>query len=160
MYSNISEGNTIKCTHCGKTYHIKPDYQFEETDIKNIHDYYQLIRQIEAKDVEKQVLDVEVDTVIFSKDFKKKRKDHGIFHFDKDIISYKSTLKDFYFEYKTTSIEGIAYSVNEEFEMYHEGELYYFYPNESNRKVCTRIPLLHELLVEKEYGKQKESKAN
>lgn len=160
MYSNISEGNTIKCTHCGKTYHIKPDYQFEETDIKNIHDYYQLIRQIEAKDVEKQVLDVEVDTVIFSKDFKKKRKDHGIFHFDKDIISYKSTLRDFYFEYKTTSIEGIAYSVNEEFEMYHEGELYYFYPDESNRKVCTRIPLLHELLMEKEYGKQKESKAN
>ena len=160
LYSNVSKGNEITCTHCGKTYHIKPDYQFEEDDIKNIHDYYQLIRKLEAKDVENQVLDVEVDTVIFSKDFKKKRKDHGIFHFDKDTISYKSSLSDIYFEYKTTSIEGIAYSVNEEFEMYHQGELYYFYPEKSNRKVCTRIPLLHELLMEKNYGQQEESKAN
>lgn len=160
LYSNVAKGNEIKCTHCGKTYHIKPDYQFEETDIKNIHDYYQLIRKIEKEDVENQVIDVEVDTVIFSKDMKKKRKDHGFFHFDKDTISYKSALKDFSFEYQTTLIEGIAYSVNEEFEMYHKGELYYFYPAKDSRKVCTRIPLLHELLLEKGYGKQEESKVN
>ena len=153
MYSNVTKGNTITCTHCGKTYHIKPNYQFEETDIKNLHDYYQLIKKIELEDIENRVFDVEVDTIIFSKDMKNKRKDHGFFHYDSEKLSYKSSERDFSFEYETKKLEGIAYSVNEEFEMYYEGELYYFYPVEDKR-ICTRIALVHELLMEKEYGKR------
>lgn len=155
MHSNIAKGNTITCTHCGKTYHLKPNYQFEETDIKNPHDYYQLIKNIEFEDIENKVFDIEVDTVIFSKDMKNKRKDHGYFHFDSEKLWYKSNENDIYFEYETKKLEGIAYSVNQEFEMYYEGELYYFYPVEDKR-ICTRIALLQEMLREKEYGKHEE----
>ena len=84
---------------------------------------------------------------------KKKTKDHGVFHFDKNKLSYKSSEKDIYFEYETNKIEGIAYSVNEEFEMYHEGQLHYFYPVK-DKWICTRIALLQELIKEKDYGKQ------
>ena len=64
-------------------------------------------------------------------------------------------IKDFSFEYETNKLEGLAYSVNEEFEMYHEGELYYFYPVQ-NKKICTRVALLQELVRERDYGTNKE----
>ena len=153
MHSNISKGNTITCTHCGKTYHIKDNYQFEEDDIKNIFEYYKRIKEIESKTLEETVFDVEVNTVIFSKDMKSKQNDHGLFHLDHEKLWYKSSEKDFYFEFETKKVEGIAYSVNEEFEMYYEGELYYFYPVE-DRRICTRLALVQEMLREKEYGKR------
>lgn len=154
MHSNVTKGNTMTCNKCGKTYHIKPNYQFAEENFKNIHDYYNKIKEIELSNIDNEVIDVEVDTVIFSKDMKSKRKDHGVFHLDKNGVFYKSLNKDFSFEYKTHELEGIAYSVNKEFEMYYEGELYYFYPSKENRQICTRIALLHELLKEREYGKR------
>lgn len=153
LYSNVSDKNTLTCTHCGKSYHIKPNYQFEEEDITNIHDYYGKIKEIELKDIDSKVFDIEVDTVIFSKDMRSKRADKGIFHLDKNHIIYRSTESDFSFEYETTSLQGIAYSANKEFEMWHKGELYYFYPSKDDRKICTRIALIHELLREKAYGK-------
>ena len=82
-----------------------------------------------------------------------KRTDKGIFHLDKDHIIYRSTESDFSFEYETTSLQGIAYSANEEFEMWHKGELYYFYPSKDDRKICTRIALIHELMRDKAYGR-------
>ena len=153
LYSNVTDMNTLTCTHCGKSYHIKSNYQFEEEDIKNIHDYYGKIKEIELKDIDSKVFDIEVDTVIFSKDMRSKRNDKGVFHLDKDHIIYKSLESDIFFEYETTSLQGIAYSTNEEFEMWHKGELYYFYPSKDDRKICTRIALIHELLRERAYGK-------
>ena len=40
----------------------------------------------------------------------------------------------------------IAYSPNEEFELYYQNELYYFYPKKGERNVCTRVALLFEML--------------
>ncbi len=152
MYSNVSKGNTITCPHCGKTYHIKPNYQFEEEDIANIHDYYERIKQIELEHLDETVFDIEVDTKIFSEDMKKTTKDHGVFHIDSKTMSYKSSLTDLYFEYKTDEVEGLAYSVNEEFETYYNGQLYYFYPAKKERKICTRVALFQELVRERAYG--------
>ena len=156
MYSNVTKGNTITCPHCGKTYHIKPNYQFEEADIKNIFEYYKLIKKYELENLDKTFFDIEVDTVIFEKDMKKTRKDKGVFHLDSKTMSYKSNLTDLYFEYETKEIEGLAYSVNKEFETYYNGELYYFYPSKDNRKICTRVALFQELVRERAYGKHKE----
>ena len=153
LYSNISDKNTLTCSHCGKSYHVKPNYQFEEEDISNIHDYYGKIKEIELKDIESKVFDIEVDTLIFEKDMRKTRKEKGVFHLDKDHITYKSSTNDTFFEYETTKLQGIAYSANEEFEMWHNGELYYFYPSKDDRRICTRIALIHELLRDKAYGK-------
>lgn len=156
MYSNETKGNTMICPHCGKTYHIKPNYQFEETDIKNIFEYYKLIKKYELENLDKTSFDIEVDTVIFEKDMKKTRKDKGVFHLDSKTLSYKSSLTDLYFEYETKEIEGLAYSVNKEFETYYNGELYYFYPSKDDRKICTRVALFQELVRERAYGKHKE----
>ena len=156
MYSNVAKGNSIACPHCGKTYHIKPNYQFEETDIKNIFEYYKLIKKYEFENLDKTSFDIEVDTVIFEKDMKKTRKDKGVFHLDSKTLSYKSSLTDLYFEYETKEIEGLAYSVNKEFETYYNGELYYFYPSKDDRKICTRVALFQELVRERAYGKHKE----
>ena len=156
MYSNMTKGNTITCPHCGKTYHIKPNYQFEEDDIKNPYEYYQLIKQFELENLNKTSLDIEVETKIFEKDMKKTHKDKGVFHIDSKTMSYKSSLTDLYFEYNTAELEGIAYSVNEEFETYYNGQLYYFYPAKDNRKICTRVALFQELVRLRENGKHKE----
>ena len=153
MYSNISNGNTITCPHCGKVYHIKSNYQFEEDDIKNPFEYYKRIKEIELENLDQTSMDIEVDTKIFEKNMKKTRWDKGVFHIDSKIVSYKSNLNDLYFEYKTAELEGIAYSVNEEFETYYNGELYYFYPAKGERKICTRVALFQELVRLRANGK-------
>lgn len=156
MYSNITKGNTITCPHCGKTYHIKNNYQFLEEDIKNPHDYYKLIKKYELENLDSTSLDIEVETKIFSNDMKKTTKDKGVFHIDSKTVSYKSLLIDLYFEYETPEIEGLAYSVNREFETYYNGQLYYFYPTKDDPKICTRVALFQELVRERAYGKHKE----
>ena len=155
MYENTTKGRTITCPHCGKSYTLDSHYQFIDSDIKNPHDYYGLIKKIELENLDNVSLDIEVETTIFSKDMKEKRQDKGVFHFDSKHISYKSSVKDFSFEYETSKLEGLAYSVDEEFEMYHAGELYYFYPTQ-NKKICTRVALLQELVRERDYGTNKE----
>ena len=47
-----------------------------------------------------------------------------------------------------SAIEGIPYSVGEEFEFYYMNDLYYFYPSEAPRGTCTRVALLFEMMKE------------
>ena len=156
LFTNVSEGNEIKCSHCGKTYHIGPDYKFiEDEEIKTITDYYGKIKETELKNIDNVNLDIEVDVTIFDKNVRSKRSEKGVIHFDKDVISFKSTQSDLAFSYENAKLEGIAYSVNEEFELYYQDELYYFYPTNMDRAVCTRIALLHELLKARADGRVK-----
>lgn len=145
MYSNISYKNTLKCTNCGSEYHIAEDYSFEENNIPNIYEYYSKIKDIEKEKISEINLDIPVDVKIFKDGVKGYRTEKGSFHLDAEKLYFKSELSDLYFEYKVSALDGIAYSVNEEFEMYYNEELYYFYPCE-NRKVCTRVALLFEIL--------------
>ena len=151
LYSNISYKNTLECKNCGKKYNIAPNYQFEETDIPNICEYYQKIKQIEKEGLDSVSLDVPVDAVIFKDGVRKTRKEKGVFHIDPEKVSFRSEITGLYFEYTVKYLEGIAYSVNEEFEMYHNDELYYFYPPKNDRAVCTRVALLFELMKEERH---------
>ena len=146
MYSNTTSGNTLKCSSCGREYHIADDYFFEETDIPNIYEYYSKIKDIEKETIGEIDLDIPVDVKIFKDGVKGYRTEKGVFHLDKEKVYFKSDMTDLYFEYPIESLDGIAYSVNEEFEMYYNEELYYFYPPKENRKVCTRVALLFEIL--------------
>ena len=146
LYSNVSKGNTLTCTHCGKQYHIGKDYRFVESDIPTIFDYYAKIKDAEKETLLSVNLDIPVDVKIFKDQVKDVRVEKGVFHLDHDKVSFRSDISDLYFEYTTDRLEGIAYSVNEEFEMYYQDELYYFYPPKGERAVCTRVALLHELL--------------
>ena len=153
FYTNVSDNNTLKCSHCGATFEIDEHYNFKSDSIKNIHEYYERIKEIEYKTIDDINFDIEVDTRIYTDGVKKYKTDSGVFHLDKDKLSYKSNVSDINFEYKVKEVEGLPYSVNEEFEMYHNKDLYYFYPKE-NRKLCTRINLIYGLLKEREWNKR------
>lgn len=148
LYSNTSKGNTLTCTHCGKQYTIGKDYRFTDKDVPTIFDYYAKIKDIEKQTLESVCLDIPVDVKIFKDQVKEVRTEKGVFHLDHCKVSFRSDISDLYFEYKTEHLEGIAYSVNEEFELYYKDELYYFYPPKGERAVCTRVALLFEMLRE------------
>ncbi|MBR4767818.1 MAG: VTT domain-containing protein [Lachnospiraceae bacterium] len=146
MYSNRTRGNTMTCSCCKKQYHIGNDYRFTDESIPTIYDYYAKIREIETETLQEIDLDVPVDVKIFKDGVKQVRTEKGVFHLDREKVSFRSSVSDLYFEYAIANLEGIAYSVNEEFELYYENELYYFYPPKEERIVCTRVALLFELL--------------
>jgi len=154
LYSNISYKNTLKCTKCGKIYNINDDYTFDGGDIPNIFEYYAEIKRIEKENLNNIYLDIAVDVEIYTDKVKKVRREKGVFHIDKSKVSFMSEISDLFFEYKVDVLEGIAYSVNKEFEMYYMNELYYFYPTEEKRAICTRVALLFELLK----GEQNENR--
>lgn len=146
LYSNVSKGNTLSCSHCGKQYVIDRDYRFTDQNLKTIYDYYAKIKQIEKETLHKTSLDIPVDVKIFKDQVKELREEKGVFHLDDKKVYFRSDISNLYFEYAIDCLEGIAYSVNEEFELYHNDELYYFYPPKGERTVCTRVALLFEML--------------
>ena len=153
LYSNVSKGNTLTCTHCGATYEIDNQYQFKEGKFKNIPEYYKAIKDMELKELDKLSLDIEVDTKIFDFKTRDPRLDKGVFHFDKNGVSYTSSENGLVFKYTIDELEAIAYSVNEEFEMYYRNELYYFYPSKDDKSICTRVALIYEAIKDVEYGR-------
>lgn len=146
LYSNVSKGSTLTCTHCGKQYHIGKDYRFTESDLPTIFDYYAKIKEIEKETLDTVSLDIPVDVKIFKDQVKEVREEKGVFHLDHNKVSFRSDITGLYFEYTTEHLEGIAYSCGEEFELYYKDELYYFYPPKGQRQVCTRVALLFEML--------------
>ena len=146
LYSNRSKGNTLSCAHCGKQYVIDRDYRFTDQNIKTIYDYYAKIKHIEKETLHETSLDIPVDVKIFKDQVKEHREEKGVFHLDDKKVYFRSDISDLNFEYTIDLLEGIAYSVNEEFELYHNDELYYFYPPKGERTVCTRVALLFEML--------------
>ena len=153
-YTNISFANTLKCVNCNKEYHILNNYRFDDEEINNIHEYYERIKDLERLEIDNLDLDIEVDVKIFTDGVRKVGKEKGIFNINTEKISFKSSISDLYFEFKIHEQEAIAYSVNEEFELYYKNQLYYFYPKKDERAVCTRVSLLFDLLKEKENGQQ------
>ncbi|MCR5332552.1 MAG: VTT domain-containing protein [Bacilli bacterium] len=160
FYSNVTKGNTMTCSKCGTTYEIDNHYQFKDGEYKNIHDYYQAIKEYEKEHINETKIDVEVDTKIFTDGVKEPRLEKGTFHLDVDGVRYENE-NGLVFEFKNHELEGIPYSVNEEFEMYFNNELYYFYPTNVDRSVCTRIALVFEIKKElEEYERRSCSKEN
>lgn len=153
MYSNVSKGNRLICTACGKEYTVKNNYHFDDGNIKNLFEYYAKIKEIESENIENTDLSIPVDVKIFTDGVKKYRTEKGVFTLTAEKISFKSDISDLYFEYTTEEQEGLAYSVNEEFELYYRNELYYFYPEKNSRKICTRVALIFEMLKESNYEK-------
>ena len=50
------------------------------------------------------------------------------------------------FEIEISNLRALAFSCGEEFECYHDNELYYFYPK-TNRQQCTKWALIVDELV-------------
>ena len=127
--------------------HIGNDYRFD--DGTSIADVYDMIAQTERENFGDTVLETEVKTKIFGRDGKT-RKETGVCRLDKNEFSYRSANEEF--SISTKDIPALAYSCNEEFELYHNDELHYFYPVD-NRKQTVRWALLIDILAEARNGK-------
>ena len=74
----------------------------------------------------------------------------GICTITKQGFSFSGTVggNEVSFSHTVESLQALAFSVNEEYECYFNNELYYFYPKE-NKKSCTKVALIYDLLHEK-----------
>ncbi|MBO4323356.1 MAG: 1-acyl-sn-glycerol-3-phosphate acyltransferase, partial [Clostridia bacterium] len=147
-----SDGNSLKCKSCGRTLTLNENYEFDDENIRTIADYYEFIKGEEEKGLSELNLTVYVNAKIFKKGSGKYEKDEGVFTLTPEGVTYKSMIKDYGFEKKVSSLEAIAYSVGEEFEMYNDDRLHYFYPKK-DRNVCVQVALVYDLLRRKEEEK-------
>lgn len=159
-YKLKGEKNTLSC-ECGFSLTLDEHFRFNDNEygLHNIHDYYEWMKAEERKFIDSLDDDIVIEQEVDVKkiNFIDKKKDilgEGVCRMTKDIFSFTGTIggENLSFTHTHKSLQALAFSVNDEYECYHENELYYFYPKE-NKLSCTRVALLYDIL-EEEYQKQ------
>lgn len=145
LYTTRGQGNTLVCTKCGAHHTLNEKYLFEDSG-KSIADYYDAIKALEAPDLDSFELHAKVKTKIFGEFGGPIRWENGECHLNAGEFRYHSDKEDFTIPME--EIPALAYSCNEEFELYHNNELHYFYPEE-NRQQAARWALLVDMLAER-----------
>ena len=141
LYTTKGIGNDLVCTSCGARHTLNDHYLFDDP-IGSIASYYDRIKEMERKDLENLNLHAKVRTKIFNcKD--RPRKESGECFMTKDTFRYVSGSVSF--SVKLNELQAIPFSCGEEFELYHNDELYYFYP-ESDRQQCARWALISDMM--------------
>ena len=113
-------------------------------DGSRISDLYGKITEDERKEAENVKISTNVRTKVFVKG-KVKRRGKGFCRNNKN--EFRFTSDDEEFTIKTENIPALAFSCNDEFELYHGEELYYFYPCENKRQTA-RWALLADIFAE------------
>ena len=144
LYTTASDGNDLICTACGARHHLDESYLFTDA-AKSIPAYYDRIKEAERAGLDLIELRTEVDTKIFTEGKRRPRKDHGECTLTKDGFTYTS--ESVSFTVPITKLPALAFSCNEEFELYYQKELYYFYPVKERRQTA-RWALITDLLYE------------
>ena len=145
LYSMRAEGNSLVCTACGSVHKLNERYRFEEAPY-TIPAWYERIRDAEKPELDTLSLSAAVRTVIHGRDGGPKREEKGECTLDSKVFSYRSEKTSF--DIPTEKLPALAFSCGKEFELYHDGELYYFYPLEQPRQVA-RWALAVDLLAER-----------
>ncbi|MBR5980941.1 MAG: hypothetical protein IK035_02930, partial [Firmicutes bacterium] len=145
LYQTEGIGNELVCHACGASHRLDEHYHFEDGP-ESIPAYYDAIIRMEKPELESFSLHTAVKTKIFGRDQGPVRKESGECFLDKNSFRYRSG--DKYFEIPTDKLPAMAFSCGEEFELYHDGELHYFYPVK-DRSQCCRWALFVDLLAEK-----------
>ncbi len=144
LYQTEGVGNELLCRACGKRHLLNERYHFTDSP-GSIGAYYDAIRQMEAQDLGRLSLRAEVRTKIFGTDGGPVRWENGVCTLDTESFRYRSEKQDFTIPVK--DLPALAFSCGEEFELYHNGELHYFYPTEEPRQVA-RWALAVDLMAE------------
>ena len=147
LYSTRGRGNTFFCTKCGARHILSDRYLFEDNGkLSSIADFYDAIKALEALDLDVFELKTKVHTKIFGENGGPIRWENGECSLNCRQFCYHSDKEDF--TIPTEELSALAYSCNEEFELYHNNELHYFYP-EKDRQQAARWALLVDMLAEK-----------
>ena len=145
LYSTEGVGNELCCRVCGKRHRLDEHYHFTDAPW-TIGKYYDAIRDMEARELDTLSLRAEVKTKIFGADGGPVRWEKGVCTLDAKAFRYRSGARDF--TIPPEKLPALAFSCGKEFELYHDGELHYFYPLEQPRQAA-RWALAVDLMAEK-----------
>ena len=144
LYGTEGVGNTLVCSACGKTRRLNERYLFEDAPF-SIGAYYGRIRELERDELSSLHLETDVKTVIFRDTGRYATREKGRCTLTPDGFSYCSARESFTVGFD--KLPALPFSCGKEFETYHNGDLYYFYPTE-NRRQAARWALLVDLIRE------------
>lgn len=145
LYTTKGIGNDLVCTSCGSKHSIDENYHFT-TEPSTISGYYDKIKALEAADLDNLDLHAKVRTKVFAENGKVIRKERGECTLNLLGLSYKSDTTEFLV--RMENMPALAFSCGTEFEVYHNGDLYYFYPVE-NPQQTARWALLVDMFAER-----------
>ena len=152
LYQTDGVGNELRCRACGKRLCLDENYHFTDAP-DTIGGYYDMIRRMERKELDGLSLRTEVSTKIFGANGGPVRREKGECTLDTQAFRYRSETQDF--SIPVEDLPALAFSCGEEFELYHDNELHYFYPVEEPRQVA-RWALAVDLMAERRHAAQQE----
>ena len=144
LYTTKGHGNTLVCSACGAHHTLNEKYLFDNG--KSIADYYDAIKDLEAPQLDTFEFRAKVKTKIYGEYGGPIRWEDGECHLNSREFGYRSEKEEF--TIPTGELPALAFSCNEEFELYHNNELHYFYP-EQDRLQVARWALLVDMLAER-----------
>jgi len=148
-------GCTLQCD-CGFTLTFDEHYSFKPNafGFANLSDAYRYVKKIEKEDVFGIESDVKftVDVTVKILDAVNPKNDlpgSGTVTLTTNGIQFTGIIngeaQSFAHTFRETPC--LVFGVDSEFEFYHQGKLYYFYPV-GNRRACTKMATLYDVLVE------------
>ena len=157
LYRTEGVGCELRCRACGAVHRLDESYRFTD-EIGTIPGYCDAIRRMEEEELDALCLRAEVKTKIFGADGGPVRWEKGVCTLDTKEFRYRSEAEDF--AIPVEKLPALAFSCAEEFELYHENELHYFYPLAEPRQV-SRWALAVDLMAErrKKVGELNDGKA-
>ena len=145
LYTLESRGDSLVCGACGSGHSLDAHYHFTDAPF-SIPGWYDRIRDMERQALDDLSLHTPVQTLIHGANGGKNRREAGECSLTPETFCYRS--EQTAFSIPTEKLPALAFSCGEEFELYHEGELYYFYPTQQRQQVA-RWALAVDLLTER-----------
>lgn len=156
LYQMEGAGNELLCRACGSRCELDEHYHFTAAP-RSIGAYYDVIRRMEDEELDTLSLRADVNTKIFGANGGPVRWEKGVCTLDTKSFRYYSDTEEF--EIPVEKLPALAFSCEEEFELYYNNELHYFYPVENPVQVA-RWALAVDLMTERRHseGEQKNGK--
>ena len=150
LYATRTRGCVFRCAACGAAHRLGEDYRFED-GAGSIGDFYARIAEAERAELDALDLRAAVKTKVFDAQGRRARVERGVCRLTPEGFSYACGEKSYFVP--IGKLPALAFSCGEEFELYLEDELHYFYPEE-NRQQVARWALAADLLAAREREKQ------
>ena len=145
LYTTKGIGNDLVCTSCGAKHSLNDHYCFTKEPY-TISGYYDRMKALEEEDLDKLNLSAKVKTKVFAENGKVIKKESGECTLTPQGLSYKSDTEDFMV--RMEDMPALAFSCATEFEVYHNGNLFYFYPEDYPQQTA-RWALLVDMFAER-----------
>lgn len=151
LYTTRGIGNRFVCSSCGAERRLNEHYRFESDDIKTIHEYNEKIKELERREINGVKLEAAVSTKIFDITGALRKRENGVCTLDREKFTYRSENDEF--SISLSKLHALPFSCGEEFELYHNDEQYYFYPEE-NRDQVARWGMIVDIIYEDNHEKE------